>query len=82
MCICIELCIVFVHIYRKPTCCKLVLHNRHGQSRFDFLFLDLKASKQEHSFIFPGATVQTFDAKKNCFCAIFYCFRNSAHCLF
>ena len=31
---------------------------------FPFLILDLKASKQEHSFIFPGIKAQTFGAKK------------------
>ena len=37
---------------------------RQGQSDFHFLNLDLKASKQEHSFIFPGTKTQTFGAKK------------------
>ena len=50
MCIGIEY--TYVHIERKPTCCKQVLYNRHGQSGFHFLILALKASKQEHSFVF------------------------------
>ena len=37
---------------------------RHGQSGFRFIILDLKASKQEHSFIIPGTKAQTFGAKK------------------
>ena len=40
------------------------MHNRHGQSGFHFLILDLKASKQEYSFIFPGTKAQTFGAKE------------------
>ena len=52
-------------IFKKnPTCCKYVLHNRHGQSGFHFLILDLKASKQEHSFSFYGTKAHTFRTKK------------------
>ena len=40
------------------------MHNRHGQSGFHFLILDLTASKQEYSFIFSGTKAQTFGAKK------------------
>ena len=38
------------------------MHNRHGQSGFHFLILDLKASTKEHSFVFPGTKAQTFGA--------------------
>ena len=51
-------------MYRKPTCRKYVLHNGHEQSGFHFLILNSKASKQEHSFIFPGTKAQTFGPKK------------------
>ena len=37
------------------------MHNRHGQSGFHFRILDLKASKQEYSFIFSA---HIFAAKK------------------
>ena len=37
--------------------------NWHGQSGWYFLILDLKASKQEYSFIFPG-TKKEIGAKK------------------
>ena len=40
------------------------MHNWHGQFDFHFLILDLKASKQEHSFIIPRTKAQTFGAKK------------------
>ena len=41
--------------------------------------LDLKASKEEHYFIFPRAKAQIFRAKKEiAFFPIFDCFRNSA----
>ena len=40
------------------------MHNRQGQSGFYFPILDLKASEQEHSLIFPGTKGQTFGAKK------------------
>ena len=36
------------------------MHN--GQSGFHFLILDLKAFKEEHSFIFPGTKAQTLGA--------------------
>ena len=40
------------------------MHNRHGQSDFRLLILDLKAFKQEHCFIFFGTKAHTFGAKK------------------
>ena len=40
------------------------MHKRHGQSSVHILILDLKASKPEHSFIFPKTKAQTFGAKK------------------
>ena len=36
----------------KPTCCKNVLHKRHGQLGFHFLKLFLKYVKELESFIF------------------------------
>ena len=39
-------------------------YNRRGQSGFHFLILDLKSSKQEQLFIFPGTKVQTSGTKK------------------
>ena len=35
-----------------------------SRSGFHFLILDLKASKQEHSFIFPGIKAETFGTKE------------------
>ena len=39
------------------------MHNRHGQSGFHFWILDLKACKQEHSFIFSVTKVRTIKAQ-------------------
>ena len=42
-----------------------VLHNRHGQSGFHFLILDLKASKQEEQFFsFSGTKAHSFGTRK------------------
>ena len=40
------------------------MQNRHRQSGFHFLILDLKFSKQEHAFIFSGTRAHTFGDKK------------------
>ena len=40
------------------------MHNRHGQSGFHYLILDLKASRQKHFFIFSETKAHTFGAKK------------------
>ena len=48
------------------------MHDRHGQSGFHFLILGLKASKQEHSFIFRGTEAQNFGAKKEIVSVLYF----------
>ena len=49
--------------YIKRTCCKNVLHKRHG--RFHFLILFLKLGKDLECFIFFGIKDQIFGDKKD-----------------
>ena len=51
--------------YIKPTCCKNVLHKRHGQLGFHFLMFFLKHGKEPESFIFCGIKDQIFGDKKD-----------------
>ena len=52
--------------YVKPTCCKNVLHKRHGQLGFHFLmFFFLKHGKEPEPFIFRGIKDQIFGDKKD-----------------
>ena len=60
------------------------MYNGHGQSGFHFRIIDLKASKQEHSFIFSATKAQTIKAqtkdqaaKESVTVLLYYCFRNS-----
>ena len=50
--------------YIKPTCCKNVLHKRHGQLGFHFLFF-FKHDKEPESFICCGTKNQIFGDKKD-----------------
>ena len=51
--------------YIKPTCCKNVLHKRHGQLGFHFLMFFFKHSKESESFIFYCIKDQIFGDKKD-----------------
>ena len=51
--------------YMKPPCCKNVLHKRHGQLGFHFLFFFFKYGKEPESFIFCGIKDQIFGDKKD-----------------
>ena len=52
--------------YMKQTCCKNVLHKRHGQLGFHFLmFFFLKHGKEPESFIFCGIKSKIFGDKKD-----------------
>ena len=49
----------------KPTCCKNVLHEQHGQLGFHFLMFFLKHVKETESFIFCDIKDQIFGDKKD-----------------
>ena len=51
--------------YIKPTCCKNVLHKRHGQLGFHFRMFFLKHSKEPESFILCGIKDQISGDKKD-----------------
>ena len=46
--------------YMKPTCCKNIFHEQHGQLCFYFLILFLKHVNKIESFIFCGIKAQIF----------------------
>ena len=62
MCICVK---QFICAYLKNTSIlQIGFAKWNGQWSLNFLILYLKASKREHSFIFPGIKAQTFGAKE------------------